>query len=134
MPNKPKITVSLDEFDAKIIERLVGFEGQNKSEVIRVILHRWIIQNSSLVENQYGINFKDINREIELDEESLGFEALSLDILKFFKRAESIEINLLADKIGLSPESLLKLIQNYGDKLESKGLNLVFRGNLIVKL
>ena len=134
MTNKPKITVSLDEFDEKIVKALVGFEGQNKSEVIRVILKKWIGRNSDLIQNQYGINFRDIRREIQLEEEEMNLEDLVKDISKFFKRAESIEIDRLADKMSMSSKSLLNFIEEYGDDLEEKGINLKIKGSLIVKV
>ena len=34
----------------------------------------------------------------------------------------------------MSPKTLLNLIDNYGDDLEQKGLNLTIEGNLIVKV
>ena len=133
-PKLPRITVSLDEFDAKIVENLVGYKGQNKSEVIRVILKEWISANPDQIQDAFGINYKDIRREIQFEKENKEIKDLVGTLPGFFKRAEYIEIELLADKLQMSPKILLEFIEEYGDELEKKGLNLKIQGTIIKKV
>ena len=82
-PKLPRITVSLEEFPEKIIGKLVGFEGQTKSEVIRNIVKVWIRANSDKIQNVYGIKFQDVRRELELikEEKQLLYEPKNIQNL-----------------------------------------------------
>ncbi len=133
MPNKPKITVSLDEFNAKIVEKLVGFEGQNKSEVIRSILKMWINENSSKIQSVYGVMFEDVRRELRIEEDDKNLQEKILKLPAFFKRIQKIEINRLANHLDLNSQNLINLILENGDQLEEKGLNLIIDGEHIIK-
>ena len=133
-PKLPRITASLDEFDAKIVENLVGYKGQNKSEVIRVIIKEWTAQNTEVIQNEYGISLKDIRKEIELKKDNKEMKDLIDNLPTEFKRITNIEIDLLADKMGISSKTLLNLIGNYGDYLEDQGLNLEIEGSIIKKV
>ena len=132
-PKLPRVTVSLDEFDEKIISKLVGFEGQNKSEVIRSILKKWIGENSSKIQSVYGIMFEDVRREIQLDQDVKEIEAKIEKLPIFFKRIQRIEIDRLAGQLDLNSQTLINLILENGDQLEKKGLNLIIDGEHIIK-
>ncbi|MHA1473333.1 MAG: hypothetical protein ACTSQW_09580, partial [Promethearchaeota archaeon] len=54
-------------------------------------------------------------------------------IINFFKRVKSIDIDRLAEKLVMSSKTLMDIIDHYGDDLEQKGLKLGIEGNLIVK-
>ncbi|NHJ24179.1 MAG: hypothetical protein EAX89_06370 [Candidatus Lokiarchaeota archaeon] len=132
-PKLPRITVSLDDFDELIISKLVGFEGQTKSEVIRSIIKKWIGTNSETIQRIYGIRFEDVRREIQLlqDEEQLQEKIEKLP--QFFKRINKIEIDRLSSQLDLNSQTLVNLILENGDQLEKKGLNLVIDGEFIIK-
>lgn len=132
-PKLPRITVSLEEFPEKIIGKLVGFEGQTKSEVIRNIVKVWIGANSDKIQNVYGIKFQDVRRELELIKEEKDITKIIKDLPKFFKRIKKITIERLAGQLDLNTETLVNLILNYGDNLEKEGLNLQIDGEFIVK-
>ncbi|MFX1410055.1 MAG: hypothetical protein ACFFA6_06865 [Promethearchaeota archaeon] len=133
-PKLPRITVSLDEFDELLISKLVGYEGQNKSEVIRTILKKWIGANTDIIQNTYGIKFSDIRRELQLEVIEEEKEQVIERLIHLFKRMRKFEISKLADKMEIPYDTLIDIITDYGDELEVKGLNLEIDGNYIVKL
>jgi len=133
-PKLPRITVSLDEFDELLISKLVGYEGQNKSEVIRTILKKWIGANTDIIQNTYGINFSDIRRELQIEVIEEEKEQVIERLIHLFKRIRRFEISKLADKMEIPYDTLIDIITDYGDELEAKGLNLEIDGNYVVKL
>ena len=60
-----RITVSLSDFNAKIIEKLVGIEGDSKSDVVRKIQINWINKKKYKIEEEYGIKFQDVHLELK---------------------------------------------------------------------
>ncbi len=132
-PKLPRTTVSLDKFDDSIIEKLVGYEGQNKSEVIRSIVKKWIGENADTIQSVYGVIFGDVRREIKLIDDRAELEEKIEKLPQFFKRINKIEIDRLAGQLDINSSVLINLILENGDKLEGKGLNLLIDGTYIVK-
>ena len=133
-PKLPRITVSLDKFDELLVTKLVGYEGQNKSEVIRHIVKKWIGENSEKIQNTYGIKFSEIRRELQMktikEEKEKALEML----LRLFKRTRRFEIEKLADRLGIPSAILIDIINDYGDELEDRGLNLTIDGDFVIKI
>ena len=132
-PKLPRITVSLDDFDELVISKLVGFEGQTKSEVIRSIIKKWIGTNSETIQRVYGIKFEDVRREIQLLQDEKQLQEKIEKLPQFFKRINKIEIDRLSSQLDLNSQTLVNLILENGDHLEKKGLNLVIDGEFIIK-
>lgn len=130
----PRITVSLDHFDEAVINMMAENMGKSRSEILRNIVNEWILANSKSLKSKYGIIFEDVQREIQFKNEERNLEDDLKQILRFFKRAKSIDIDRLAEKLVMSSKTLLDLLDEHGDELENRGLNLQIEGNLIVKL
>ena len=133
-PKLPRITVSLDYFDDLLVNKLVGYEGQSKSEVLRHILKKWIGENSEKIQNTYGIKFSEIRREIQMKTIKEEKEKVIETLLKLFKRIKRFEIEKLAERLDIPSAVIIDIINDYGDKLESKGLNLVIDGDFVIKI
>jgi len=131
--NLPRITVSLDHFDETVINLMAEKMGKSKSEILRNILNEWIISNPDILNSKYGIISVDVRREIQLRNKERKIEDDLDQIINFFKRVKSIDIDRLAEKLVMSSKTLMDIIDHYGDDLEQKGLNFGIEGNLIVK-
>ncbi len=131
-PKLPRITVSLDEFDELIVSKLVGFEGHNKSEVIRHILKKWIGANTEKIQNTYGIKFKEVRRELKI--KTIEEEKIIEGLINLFKRIKRFETEKLADRLDIPSDILIDIINDHGDELEKEGLNLQIDGDYVLKI
>ena len=132
--NLPRITVSLDPFDDAIINQMAEEMSKSKSEILRNIINEWIISNPDTLKLKYGIIFEDVRREIQIKNEERNIEDDVNNLISFFKRVNSIEIDRLAEKLSMSSKTLLDLLEDHGDELEKKGLNLQIDVNIIKKI
>ena len=120
-PKLPRITASLDEFDAKIVENLVGYKGQNKSEVIRVIIKEWTAQNTEVIQNEYGISLRDIRKEIELKKENKEMKDLIEVRDKYSTNWKRMPANISIGCPQLSKREVIDIIQRLkGKKIQNK--------------
>ena len=103
---------------------------KSRSEILRTIIHTWIERNPEILQNNYDIIFKDIVREIRLEPKIKDVEA---ELLNSFKRTKKISIDRLASIIDVNSDDLIRFIEDHGDDLEQKGLNLLIDGEYIVK-
>lgn len=133
-PKLPRVTVSLDFFDDLLVNKLVGYEGQSKSEVLRHILKKWIGENTEIIQNIYGIKFSEIRRELKMKTMLEEKERVIEIILSLFKRIKRFEIEKLADRIDIPSDVVIDIINDYGDELEKKGLNLEIDGDFVIKI
>jgi len=131
--NLPRITVSLDHFDETVIKLMAEKMGKSKSEILRNIINDWIINNPDTLNSKYGIESVDVRREIQLRNKEREIEGDLEQIVSFFKRIKSIDMDRLAEKLVMSSKTLMDILDEYGDVLEQKGLKLGIEGNLIVK-
>jgi len=133
-PKLPRVTVSLDYFDDLLVTKLVGYEGQSKSEVLRHILKKWIGKNTEIIQNTYGIKFSEIRRELQMktimEEKEKAIEIL----LRLFKRIKRFETEKLADRLNIPSDMVIDIINDYGDELENRGLNLTIDGDFVNKI
>ena len=132
--NLPRITVSLDPFDDAIINQMAEEMSKSKSEILRNIINEWIISNPDTLKLKYGIIFEDVRREIQIKNDERNIEDDVKNMISFFKRVNSIEIDRLAEKLSMSSKTLLDLLEEHGDELEKKGLNLQIDVNIIKKI
>ena len=133
-PKLPRVTVSLDFFDDLLVSKLVGYEGQSKSEVLRHILKKWIGENTDVIQNTYGIKFSEIRRELQMKTMIEAEEKVIESLLKLFKRIKKFETEKLADRLHIPSDSIIDIINEYGDELENKGLNLEIDGDFVIKI
>ncbi len=131
--NLPRITVSLDHFDETVIKLMAEKMGKSKSEILRNIINDWIITNPDTLNSKYGIESVDVRREIQLRNNEREIQDDLEQIISFFKRIKSIDMDRLAEKLVMSSKTLMDILDEYGDVLEQKGLKLGIEGNLIVK-
>ena len=131
--NLPRITVSLDHFDETVIKLMAEKMGKSKSEILRNIINDWIITNPDTLNSKYGIESVDVRREIQLRNKERKIDDDLEQIMNFFKRVKSIDIDRLSEKLVMSSKTLMDILDEYGDVLEQKGLKLGIEGNLIVK-
>ncbi len=132
--NLPRITVSLDPFDDAIINQMAEEMSKSKSEILRNIINEWIISNPDTLKLKYGIIFEDVRREIQIKNEERNIEDDIKQLINFFKRVNSIEIDRLAEKLSMSSKTLLDLLEDNGDEMEKLGLNLQIDVNIIKKV
>jgi len=132
--NLPRITVSLDPFDDAIINKMAEEMSKSKSEILRNIINEWIISKPDTLKLKYGIIFEDVRREIQIKNEERNIEDDVKNLISFFKRVNSIEIDRLAEKLTMSSKTLLDLLEDHGDNLEKRGLNLQIDVNIIKKV
>ena len=95
--------------------------------------NEWIITNPDMLNSKYGIISVDVRREIQLRNKERKIDDDLDQIINFFKRVKSIDIDRLAEKLVMSSKTLMDIFDEYGDNLEQKGLNFGIEGNLIVK-
>jgi len=131
--NLPRITVSLDHFDETVIKLMAEKMGKSKSEILRNIINDWIITSPDILNSKYGIVSVDVRREIQLRNKERNIDDDLKQIVSFFRRIKSIDIDRLAEKLIMSSKTLMDILDEYGDNLEQKGLKLGIEGNLIVK-
>ena len=131
--NLPRITVSLDHFDETVIKLMAEKMGKSKSEILRNIINDWIITSPDILNSKYGIVSVDVRREIQLRNKERNIDDDLKQIVSFFRRVKSIDIDRLAEKLIMSSKTLMDILDEYGDNLEQKGLKLGIEGNLIVK-
>ncbi|MGQ4875442.1 MAG: ribbon-helix-helix domain-containing protein [Promethearchaeia archaeon] len=131
--NLPRITVSLDPFDDTVINMMATKTGKSKSEILRTIITQWIESNPDTLKSKYMIDFDDVRREMQIKNQERNIEDDLNELIRFFKRVKSIDIDRLAEKLTMSTKTLLDILDKYGDDLEKRGLNLIIEGNLVIK-
>ncbi|KKN10641.1 hypothetical protein LCGC14_1034540 [marine sediment metagenome] len=129
-----KISQAKNKFSDLLVSKLVGYEGQSKSEVLRHILKKWIGENTQIIQNTYGIKFSEIKRELQMktimEEKEKALEVL----LRLFKRIKRFETEKLAVRVNIPSDVVIDIINDYGDELERKGLNLEIDGDFVIKI
>lgn len=134
MPSSPRITVSLDIFDDKVINKMSEYRDTSKSEIVRNIIHQWIEDNPDTLENNYGINFKEINKEILVETRDKSIEDLKAELLSMKEMLKRISIEELADILEVDQKTAKKLIFEHGPELKEEGLNLQYNNGIIEKV
>jgi predicted house-cleaning noncanonical NTP pyrophosphatase (MazG superfamily) len=134
MPSSPRITVSLDIFDDKVINKMSEYRDTSKSEIVRNIIHQWIEESPDLLEKNYGISFKEINKEIKLETSDKTMEDLKEKLLSMKEMLKRMSIEDLADILEVDQKTAKKLIFNHGPELKEKGLILQYDNGIIERV
>ena len=137
----PRISVKLDEFDYKVINKMAENRNISLSKSINNIVHQWIESNPDILKENYGVNFKEITQELLLETASLSYDKSLMQIEKdiieelptFFEMVESVSISDLADHFDVPIKSIKKIFYSHGKKLKSLGLNLKVKEGYIYK-
>ncbi|MHA1150214.1 MAG: DUF6290 family protein [Promethearchaeota archaeon] len=132
-PKMARITVSLDDFDDKVIKSMAENRNKPLSEVLRYIITKYIEDNSNTIESKWGVNFQEISRQLKIESEEQKTQELIKKLVQYFKRIKSMEIDRISDLLDINSKTLVDLIVLHGDQLEKKGLNLQIDGELIIK-
>ena len=125
-----RFAFSLGPFDNKVITLMSEIRQQSRSEIVRNLVHGWIGKNSDILMNEFDIDVKKVREEIENN------RIVQDTIPKLVKISESftdIDIELLADNLGVKSPILINIIFDHRKELERLGIKLRIRGNLIVK-
>lgn len=128
-----RITFSIDFFDEKVIDLMAIKRKQSRSETVRNIIHNWVEKNSDLLKSNYDIDLTDVSREIEITNYE---ELISNSIRKLIKYSElfnEIGFDILADQLEISHKTLRNIIFEHRQELETNGVKLRVKGNLIAK-
>lgn len=134
MPSSPRITVSLDIFDDKVISKMSEYRDTSKSEIVRNIIHQWIEENPDTLKNNYGVSYKEINKEILVETKEITIEGLIEKLPEMFEMIESISLEELADYLEVDQKTIKKLIFKHGQELKEKGLDLKYVDGIITKV
>ncbi|MFX1590733.1 MAG: ribbon-helix-helix domain-containing protein, partial [Promethearchaeota archaeon] len=59
-PKMDRITVSLDEFDYKVITKMAQNRNIPLSEATRIAVHSWIETNPEILKRNYGVDIQDV--------------------------------------------------------------------------
>jgi len=133
MPQNPRVTVTLDIFDDKVIDQMSKHRDASKSEMIRFMVRQWIEENPNMLEKNYGVNIDDINKEIAAKSKGITPEHLIDKLPSMFNSIERISINELADFLDVDQKTIKNIIFQHGEELKEKGLTLKYIEGVIVK-
>ncbi len=139
---KQRITVGLDDFDHKVVNKMSVNRKSSLSEVVRTIVHQWIEYNPDLLEKNYGIVLKEVtdeilseSYEISLDKTLKPFEkAIIKELPDFFEIVEMISVEDLAEHFKVDNKAIKRIIFIHSKEIRKLGLNLVLKNNEIFKV
>ena len=134
MPSSPRITVSLDIFDDKVISKMSEYRDTSKSEIIRNIIHQWIEENPNTLKNNYAVDFMEINREIKVETEEITIPELKENLLSMSEMFGKISVEELADLLEVDQKTIKNLIFKHGPELKEEGLHLQYNNGMIEKV
>ena len=82
----PRITVSLDIFDDAVVNLMAKNTGKSKSEIVRTMITHWIESNPDTLKTKYKIEYEDVQRIIQFENEERNIEDDLNQLLNFFRR------------------------------------------------
>jgi hypothetical protein len=137
----PRISVKLDEFDYKVINKMAEHRNISLSKSIYNIVHQWIESNPDILKENYGVDFKEVTQELLIETASLSYDKTLKPIEKeiieelpvFFELVESVSISDLADHFDVPITSIKKIFYSHGKKIKSLGLNLTVKEGNVYK-
>jgi len=139
--NLTRVTAGLDDFDYKVVNRMASKRAVSLSEVVRTIIHKWIEGNPQLLNDNYGINFREITEEIErktyeisIDKELKLFEKDIINELPdFFEMVEEVSVNDIAQHFEVDKTVIKRIIFTHGKEIKKIGINLKLKNDIIYK-
>lgn len=129
----PRISVKLDEFDYKVINRMTENRNISLSKSISNIVHHWIESKPDILKKNYGVDIKKITEEIALESISASVDEFIAKLPQVFNLVEDISLEDLSDYLGVNIKAVKNLIFTQGDKIKKAGLNLKYKGDRIYK-
>lgn len=137
---KERITVNIDKLDHEIITNLIGVMGNSKSAIVAQMIKEWIHHNSEKMMKTWEIDLAGIKRQIiaeakgvELEKELKEYELSIINKLPdIFDSVEEIEVDEVAQLLGVSVLSIRKIIIFQKKKLEEVGLDLIYKSGTII--
>lgn len=129
----PRISVKLDEFDYKVINKIAENRDISLSKSISNIVHNWIESKPDILKENYGVDIKKITEEIALESISASVDEFIARLPQFFNLVEDISLEDLSDYLGVNIKAVKNLIFTQGEKIKKAGLNLKYKGDRIYK-
>jgi hypothetical protein len=129
----PRISVKLDEFDYKVINKMTENRNISLSKSISNIVHHWIETKPDILKKNYGVDIKKITEEIALESISASVDEFIAKLPQVFNLVEDISLEDLSDYLGVNVKAVKNLIFTQGDKIKKAGLNLKYKGDRIYK-
>lgn len=132
-PKMDRITVSLDEFDYKVINKMAQNRNIPLSEATRIAVHSWIENNSDILKRNYGVDIEAVTEEIALESITASVNEIINKLPQIFNLVEDISLDDLAEHLNINVKAIKNLIFSHGDKIRKAGLNLKYKGDRIYK-
>jgi len=138
---KKRLSVTIDEIDSIIIEKIAEAMGNSKSSWVYNIIKRYINENSDKIRQelnidiigirkQYLAELKGFKGEYELNDlERMAIEKM----LTIFKTVSSMDEARLKQILNLNQESFDKILFFNPDELEKYRLKLKYKQGIIFK-
>jgi hypothetical protein len=133
-PKMDRITVSLDEFDYKVISKMARNRNIALSEATRIVIHNWIENNPDKLKTNYGVDIEELTEEIALTSMISSVDENINKLPKIFQLVDDIGLNDLADHLEINVKALKNLFFTQGEKINKLGMNLKFKGDRIYNL
>ncbi|MFX0037639.1 MAG: hypothetical protein ACFE9I_18620 [Candidatus Hermodarchaeota archaeon] len=139
--NLTRVTAGLDDFDYKVISRMASKRTISLSEVVRIIVHKWIEYNPELLKKNYGIDLLEITEELEresyeitVDKELKAYEnKIIKELPVFFEIVREVSIKDLAQHFDVDEKVIKRIVFIHGREIEKIGLKLIYKGDRIYK-
>lgn len=138
---KSRITIGLDDFDYRVVNKMSLNRNLPLSEVIRIVVHQWIEFNPEILKRNYGIELQDITEEIQSESLEISIDktlkpyekAMIKELPEFFELVNDVSIEDLAEHFNLNPKAIKNIIFTHGKEIKKIGLNLKLKEGRIYK-
>ncbi len=132
-PKMDRITVSLDEYDYKVICNMSTNRNLSLSETTRRVIHNWIEINSEKLKLRYGVDTEMITQEIALASMIGSVDEIINKFPLIFQLVDDISLIDLAEHLKINVKAVKHLIFTQAEKITKLGLNLKYKGDRIYK-
>jgi hypothetical protein len=133
-PKMDRVTVSLDEFDYKVISKMAKNRNIGLSEATRIVIHNWIETNPDKLKTNYGVNIEDLTEQIALASMIDSVNEIINELPQIFQLVDDISLIDLADHLEINVKAIKHLFFTQGEEIKKLGMNLKFKGDRIYKL
>ena len=133
-PKMDRITVSLDEFDYKVISKMAKNRNIGLSEATRIVIHNWIETNPDKLKTNYGVDINELTEELAMASMIDSVSEIIIRLPQIFQLVDDISLIDLADHLEINVRAVKHLFFTQGEKIEKLGLNLKFKGDRIYKV
>ena len=133
-PKMDRVTVSLDEFDYKVISKMAKNRNIGLSEATRIVIHNWIETNPDKLKTNYGVDIEDLTEQIALASMIDSVNEIINELPQIFQLVDDISLIDLADHLEINVKAIKHLFFTQGEEIKKLGMNLKFKGDRIYKL